>query len=126
MKMIRTKPQSYLKTAFQPLALFFLTVVLLLVSGCDPNDTDYDVDAGPTVLTFSPEAAGPGETVVIEGYRLEEATEVKFGNGVAEIMNATPTSLTVTVPANASTGKVSVTTPAGTHASTDDFEVLVD
>ncbi|OGU12173.1 MAG: hypothetical protein A2075_10040 [Geobacteraceae bacterium GWC2_58_44] len=75
----------------------------------------------PSIASFSPAAGRPGSAVVITGvYFSAVAAEnvVKFNGVAATVTAATPTTLTVKVPAAAKTGPVSVTT-AGVTASSE-------
>jgi len=64
-----------------------------------------------------------GASVVIKGTNFTGATSVKF-NGLSAVYTVnTSIKITATVPAGATTGKISVTTPVGTAASKGDFKV---
>jgi Bacterial Ig-like domain (group 3)/Bacterial Ig-like domain/IPT/TIG domain len=69
----------------------------------------------PALTSLSPTSGPVGTSVTITGTDLGGASSVSF-NGVVQttISNNTATSLTVNVPAGASTGDVEVTTAAGT------------
>jgi hypothetical protein len=75
------------------------------------------VDAPPTpaITNLSPNSGPVGTSVTITGTDLGGASSVSF-NGVAQttITGNTGTSLTVSVPAGATTGNVTVTAPSGT------------
>jgi hypothetical protein len=73
--------------------------------------------AAPVVTAFTPGSGPVGTTVTLTGTNLGGATSVNFG-GVPQtvITNNTGTSLTVTVPAGAITGTLTLTTPGGTIA----------
>ena len=79
-----------------------------------PYFWDITGDAGcPTITSFNPLSAGPGETVTINGTNFTGTTEVSFGGSVAASFNVvSPTSITAVV-SDGSTGNVSVTTPLG-------------
>jgi hypothetical protein len=69
----------------------------------------------PALTTLSPSAGPLGSSVAIAGSGLFDVSQVTF-NGTAApgfMVNAMGTSLTVTVPAGATTGPVLVTTPNG-------------
>ncbi len=80
----------------------------------------------PAVSGFSPESGAPGFTVVtITGTDLSNATEVRFGTGATTSFTIdSPTSITVTVPNNAVTGRIRVVTPGGTAVSSANFRVV--
>jgi hypothetical protein len=78
----------------------------------------------PTVTDFSPGSATVGTTISISGTGFTNATSVRF-NGVATSFAVdSPTAIRAEVPAGATTGKISVTTPDGTGTSVANFTVL--
>ncbi|SKC61268.1 IPT/TIG domain-containing protein [Ohtaekwangia koreensis] len=80
----------------------------------------------PTVASFTPKSSIVGSTVVITGTNFSPTAAnnvVKFNGVNATVSQATATSLTVIVPAGATTGKVSVTVDEKTGTSTDNFTV---
>jgi hypothetical protein len=77
----------------------------------------------PTITSFSPGSGAVGTTVTITGTGFTGATSVRF-NGTWSAPNvASDTSISATVPAGATTGRISVTTPGGTGQSATDFVV---
>ncbi len=79
----------------------------------------------PVIEGFTPENGLPGQNVpvVINGANLLSATSVKF-NGVASPFTPTAdTQLATTIPATARTGRITVTSAAGTGTSQVDFVV---
>jgi hypothetical protein len=79
----------------------------------------------PGITSFTPTSGGAGTSVTITGTNLSGATAVRF-NGVVQTVMGTNTaiSLTVNVPAGATTGTLTVTTAAGTSpASSQTFYV---
>ena len=73
----------------------------------------------PTIIGFSPSSActGSGTSVVITGTGFTGASAVTFYNGqTATFVVNSSTQITATLPAGASTGTISVTTPVGTDA----------
>jgi hypothetical protein len=73
--------------------------------------------SGPTVTSVGPNSGSTagGYTVTISGTNLGGATAVNFGTVPASIQSDSPSSITVTAPANAAgTVDVTVVTPAGT------------
>ena len=78
----------------------------------------------PTVASLAPASGGTGTAVEITGDHLDGATRVAFGSAPAvhyTIVSATE--IDATVPAGATTGSVTVTTPGGTAASPSPFTV---
>ncbi|MGI4875287.1 MAG: FG-GAP-like repeat-containing protein [Janthinobacterium lividum] len=78
----------------------------------------------PTITSFSPMGGLVGSTVTITGTNLGGATSVSFNGTVQPVVtNNTATSLTVVVPAGATTGPLTVTAASGTALSTLYFAV---
>ena len=79
--------------------------------------------SAPSITSFSPTSGPVGTSVIINGANFTGATAVAF-NGVSATYNVnTSIKITATVPAGATTGLISVTTPAGTGTSTGNFTV---
>jgi hypothetical protein len=85
--------------------------------------------AAPTITSFTPGSGPVGSTVVITGTNFSatpSSNTVKFANNrTATVTSSTTTSLTVTVPASAITGKITVTVNCQTATSATDFIVGV-
>lgn len=81
-----------------------------------------DDGMGPLVKTV-PVAGKIGKKVIILGNNLTGSTSVKFNGTAAPFKVMSDTEITATVPAGATTGKVSVVTPTGTLNSTPQFVV---
>jgi hypothetical protein len=78
----------------------------------------------PRVTGFTPSAAAVGTTVTINGNAFGGATSVLF-NGVGAVpATVLATKITVPVPADASTGKLTVVTGAGPGQSAATFKVV--
>jgi uncharacterized repeat protein (TIGR03803 family) len=78
----------------------------------------------PQLTSFAP-STGPVSTIVtLTGVSLKQATKITFGGVSATTFTViSDTSVTVTVPTGAVTGKIVVTTQGGTSASTTNFTV---
>lgn len=86
--------------------------------------TDFTVVYLPAITDFAPETGVIGTTVIITGSNFSSAigdNVVKFNNVPAKITAAKATSLTVTVPEAATTGKITVEVGGQTATSMDDF-----
>jgi hypothetical protein len=70
-----------------------------------------------TVAGVSPKVGLAGDSVTINGTVLAAATVVKFGTAVAAILSKQSTKIVARVPAGTDTVDVTVTTPAGTTAT---------
>jgi len=90
------------------------------------SDTDFTVLQLQTVSSFAPTSGVAGATVTITGTNFSATAAdntVKFNTTTATVTAATATSLIVTVPAGATTGKVSVTINGVVASSATDFTV---
>ena len=75
----------------------------------------------PTITSFTPTSGGSGTQVIITGTNFAGATSVSFGGTAASAFTVnSATQITATV-GNGAPGHVTVTTPAGTATSTDNF-----
>ncbi|WP_073104964.1 FG-GAP-like repeat-containing protein [Hymenobacter daecheongensis] len=78
----------------------------------------------PTLTSFTPTSGPEGTSVVVSGTGLTGTTGAAFnGTAVTTITAQSATSLTLLVPAGATTGPVSVTTAGGTATSSGSFTV---
>jgi hypothetical protein len=80
-----------------------------------------------SVGEFSPASGVVGTTVVISGENFDPAAAnnvVKFNGVAASVLTASATKLTAAVPADATTGKITVISGNRTVTSTADFTVL--
>jgi hypothetical protein len=78
----------------------------------------------PIVTSFSPTSGPVGTVVTITGSGFVEVSAVRFGGVAATFTVNSPTQITATVPAGATTGPISVITPGGTATSSTPFVVL--
>lgn len=79
--------------------------------------------AAPFITGFSPTNGFAGLTIVIRGTNLTQVSAVKFNGTPARFSNPSAQELRAIVPSGATTGPISVTTPAGIVASTNSFGV---
>jgi uncharacterized repeat protein (TIGR03803 family) len=78
----------------------------------------------PTVLNFNPPSGTVGTQITINGTSLLQTTAVAFSGAKATSFTVnSDTQITVTVPAGAKTGKISVTTKGGKATSAKKFTV---
>ena len=84
----------------------------------------------PIVTSFTPISGAVGDLVNVDGGGFDEvltASNAVFFNGVsAAIASVTPTRIVTHVPSGATTGPISVTTPAGTGTSVQSFTVVAN
>lgn len=78
----------------------------------------------PTITWFTPTCADEGATVAINGTNFTGATSIKFnGKPSPSFTVESPILITASVPAAVTTGKITVTTPAGTASSYASFSL---
>lgn len=86
----------------------------------------FTVYLGPTITSFAPAIGVAGAAVTIQGSGYLTApgnNQVAFNEQPAIVNSATENSIAATVPASATSGKVSVATPYGNAVSVEDFFV---
>lgn len=95
--------------------------------GTAVSATDFTVTTpSPTITSFTPSSALVGIQVTITGTNFTGATEVKFNSTMASTFTVdSAIQISATVPAGATTGKISVTTAGGTAQSGSDFTVTL-
>lgn len=102
--------------------------VLFLWSGCEESDDPGSPGtASPTLTSFSPTSGTAGTSVTLTGTNFSTtvaSNTVKFNGTAATVSAATATSLTVSVPAGATTGKITVQVGSQTATSADDFTLI--
>jgi RHS repeat-associated protein len=81
----------------------------------------------PVITSFTPAQGTAGSTVTISGLNFDPVAandNVTIGGAPAGVVSAAATQLVVTVPANAVTGSIAVTTIGGTAVSAANFVVI--
>jgi IPT/TIG domain-containing protein len=87
------------------------------------GDPYFHVD--PTISGFSPASAAVGATITIGGTGFG-SPQVRFhGGSTGTVTDSSHTTIKVTVPAAATTGPITVTTPGGSATSVSSFTVIV-
>ena len=82
--------------------------------GTAVSATNFDVTSPvPTITSFIPSSGSAGMSVVITGTGFTGATSVTFNDVSSAFIVNSDTQITATVPANATTGRIRVTTPGG-------------
>lgn len=102
-------------------------VRLTTPGGTATAPTAFRYFAPPVLQSFMPASGRIGSTVSIVGASFDEdpaGNVVRFGDTLATVVSGSTSELTVTVPANAITAPVTVTTAGGTAFSAADFQVL--
>jgi len=98
--------------------------VIATTEGGTSEKATFTVVGKPTIISLSSTIGPVGKIVSISGTFFEDASKVKFGTGEDtnfQIKNAAL--IEATVPASATTGKVTITTPGGEAVSDVDFVV---
>ena len=117
---------SRIKNLHNLLILSF--TLFLLWSACKESDDPIPPAAtAPTLTGFSPTSGPIGTVVTLAGTNFSTAVVeniVKFNGTVATVSAATATSLTVSVPTGATTGKISVEVDNQIGTSSNDFTVV--
>ena len=78
---------------------------------------------GPNITNFSPRSGPVGTSVTITGNTFLSVNSVRFNGVAATFIINSSTSISATVPAGATTGKVSVSGPSGSDQSQGNFTV---
>jgi uncharacterized repeat protein (TIGR03803 family) len=76
-----------------------------------------------TITNFTPNSGPSGTSVVITGTNFTGVTAVKFNSTPASFVVNSDTQITATVPNGATTGPITITSPAGSVSSTTNFAV---
>jgi hypothetical protein len=100
-------------------------VKVTTTEGTATSPLPFTVIVKPTLTSFTPTRGVAGTVVKLVGTSLTPTSVVKF-NGVEATVSgnaSVTTSLMVTVPAGATTGRITVTNAAGTVTSATDFHV---
>ena len=99
---------------------------LITVSAPTGSDTiSFTVNFAPVVTSFSPEQAQAGDVITVKGKRFSGATSVMLGASSAAFNAVDDTTITFTVPADATSGNITVVTPNGSGTSGSSLTVLV-
>jgi len=100
----------------------FLFVLLTAIPASAQTFTSL-LGLGPFIVT-RPTAAPTGKPINILGTNLAGATSLTFNGTPATFTVVSPSLITTTVPAGATTGTVQVVTPGGTLSSNVPFRVI--
>jgi hypothetical protein len=90
----------------------------------DYTITIEDAVLPPRLASFTPHKGLPGTVVSITGDNLQTTTAVSFNGVEAEFTVVSDTRLEAIVPANATTGRITISTDGGEATSERDFRVL--
>jgi hypothetical protein len=104
-----------------------MLLLSLVATSCGSDDDGVDKPK-PTITSFTPDEGLVGATVTISGTNFSTTPNqntVQFNNTTATVTASTATQITTTVPAGATSGKISVTVDGEKATSAGDFIVLV-
>jgi hypothetical protein len=112
-------------TATVPASAVTGKITVTSPGGTATSPTDFTVIRPPVVSAFTPASAQVGALVTLTGTNLGSVTAVGFGNvSATSITVLSASSIRVAVPAGTTTGRLTVTNPAGSAQSAGTF-VLV-
>ncbi len=100
-------------------------ITVTTAGGSVTSTTDFTVTS-PHIVSVSPTSGPPGTAVTITGLNFDPVAannQVRFNGTAAIITSATATTIQTTVPMDATSGSITVTTPLGTAVSPQPFEV---
>ncbi|HZQ45864.1 MAG TPA: DNA/RNA non-specific endonuclease [Verrucomicrobiae bacterium] len=101
----------------------FFTALSPQIASALRSEVDGQTNPAPVITGFSPANGAVNASIVITGTNFGSAAAVTF-NGVSAAYSVdSATQITATVPANATSGQISVTTPSGTAISSNSFTV---
>ncbi|MBO0930611.1 IPT/TIG domain-containing protein [Fibrella aquatilis] len=102
------------------------TICLTNPGGLACSVAKFDVYQLVSGLSFSPKTGKAGAEITFTGQNLSDVTEVRFGAGNSSLapFRLVGNTLIVTLPADATTGTVCLTTPAGTICTLETFGVV--
>jgi endonuclease G len=118
--------QNYITSASQievDTGFTFFTALPANVAAVLRNEVDGQSGPAPGITSFSPTNGAAGTSVVITGSNFTSASAVTFNATSATFNVDSSTQITATVPAFATSGQISVTTPTGTAVSSGSFAV---
>ena len=99
---------------------------LITVSAPTGSDTiSFTVNYAPIVSAVTPDNAVAGDSITVKGIRFTGATSVTLGSFTTGFAIKNDSTLKFQVPAGASSGKVTVTTPNGSGTSGSSLTILV-
>ncbi len=100
------------------------TIAVTTAAGTATSTASFTVLAPPTITSFNPASGVAGNSVTITGTNFTGATSVRFNaTAVASFTVDSATQITAVVGNGSTTGRITVTTPAGTATSATSFTI---
>jgi uncharacterized repeat protein (TIGR01451 family) len=118
--------QSYVTAASQievDTGFTFFTALSGDIASALRNKVDGQSGPAPVVTGFSPTSGQVNDSIVVAGSNFTSASTVQFNGVSATFQVNSDAQVTASVPANATSGHISVTTPNGTGVSAGNFTV---
>jgi RHS repeat-associated protein len=103
-----------------------ITVTVGGATATSTTDFVVTLPSAPTITSFTPPSGSTGATISVSGTNFDPtagASVVKVNGVAAAATVSNPTELSLTVPGNVASGKLTVTTAGGTAVSPTDFIV---
>jgi YD repeat-containing protein len=101
-------------------------ITVITLTGTATSTTNFVVQHSLAITSFTPNIGTPGTAVQINGTGFDTTSandQVKFNITTATVSAATSTTINTSVPAGATSGRISLTTLADSAVSTGDFFV---
>jgi hypothetical protein len=98
-------------------------ISVVTAAGTATSTGSFSVSFAPTISSFSPASGAARTEVTIVGTNFSGATAVRLNGISMKYAVVSATRISATVPANASSGPITVTTPLGTATSSTSFIV---
>ena len=98
-------------------------IILTNTNGAD--SIAFNVDLKPVITSFSPTSVHAGDLATVKGLRFNGANSVKLGSMITVYTVLNDSTISLTVPAGALSGNVTIITPNGTGVSGSALTVLV-
>jgi uncharacterized repeat protein (TIGR01451 family) len=98
-------------------------ITVVTPGGTGTSSEAFLASAGPIIVDFAPASGAPRTLVTVNGFNFTGARTVQINGTNAPFAVVAPTQLNLEVPANATSGRITITTAAGTGISFDPFIV---
>lgn len=93
-------------------------------SGAVTSTTNFGVFGAPVINSFTPDTGRAGAVITLNGANFLNVTSVLFNGTPAPYTTNSVNQVLATIPPGATTGLITITNPAGTFTTTDNFTVF--